>query len=122
MPCFRILFVCPAFQNEKRNISNEQYVIKLGREYAAKIEKFDEQNGLVSYATNLCENEAADFLRDLPTPFYVLWIRPMREVEDEQFLYKNPHVYPRYRNALPHLSHEKEIFWNARQMERFMKN
>ena len=119
MPCFRIHFLCPEFDQTRRNLSNDRHVAILARQYAAKLGKINRSDGLVSYVTTLCENEAAEFLRDLPSPFFV---DAIVNLGTEEFLYKNPYLYERYRNPLPHIHYEKKIFWNARQMERFMKN
>ncbi len=119
MPCFRIHFVCPEFEQNRRNISNDRHVALLAHQYATKLGKIGRSDGLVSYFTTLCEREAADFLRDLPSPFFV---DAIVNTVTEEFLYKNPKLYERYRNRLPRVFYEKEIFWNARQMERFMKN
>jgi hypothetical protein len=119
MPCFRIHFVCPEFEQNRRNISNDRHVALLIHQYAAKLGKIGRSDGFVSYFTTLCEREAADFLRDLPPPFFV---DAIVNTITEDYLYKNPKLYERYRNRLPQIKYEKEIFWNARQMERFMKN
>ena len=119
MPCFRIHFVCPTFEQVKRNISNERYIATLCRQYSAKLGKMSRTDGFVSYFTTLCEGEAADFLRDLPSPFFV---ESIQNTSTQAYLYRNPYVHLRYRNPLPQIKFEKDIFWNARQMERFMKN
>ena len=98
-------------------IANEKHVEILARQYWAKLSKERIYEEHSSYFTRLCDTDAADFIRDLPSPIF---IESIVNQSTNTILYKNPYRFPGFRNVPPKTLVDKQVFWNARQMERFM--
>lgn len=117
MPCYFIRFVYKHPLNTKGLRSNEHFLSNLSRQYRSAIEKMAVFENHTAYCVSLCDLAAADFLRDLPSTFFCDQIL---NVSDNSFLYKNHKIYDGYHNPLPVGLEQKEIFWNAKQMERWV--
>ncbi len=116
MPCFQIQFVYP--KSEKRiDAMNERLLRILARQYFAKIQEIPSADpGYLLYETTLCDMEVADFIHDLPRPFY---IQRIYCASLEFLLYSNWKLDPTFRPPLIRGPILKTIFWNAKQMERW---
>ena len=117
MPCYFLRIVYKHPRNPKGVRSNEHFLSNLSRQYRSPIETMATFESHTLYSISLCDVAAADFLRDLPPTFFCDQIL---NVSDKSFLYKNPKIYDGYRNALPIGVEQKQIFWNAKQMERWV--
>ena len=118
MPCYGVRFVYIHPRDAKGLRCNEHLLENLSRQYRSPIEKIAEFENHSLYGVALCDLEAADLLRDLPSSFFCDQIV---NLADKRFLYKNYKIYDGYRNSLPQSPLEKRIFWNAKQMERWVR-
>lgn len=115
MPCFSIFLLCPLEESKIINVLNDNYIRRHARELQGDIKTIDIINIHLVYEVTLCDENAADFLRDLLAPFFVGYIRYKYSLE---MFYKNsriqrPHIPPpRYNKML------KDIYWGAVQCER----
>ena len=116
MPCYFIRIVYKHPRSPKGCRSNEHFLSNLSRQYRSAIEKMAGFENHTVYCVSLCDTAAADFLRDLPSTFFCDQIF---NLSDKTFLYKNHKIYDGYRNPLPGELEQKQIFWNAKQMERW---
>lgn len=98
-------------------LANEKHLQVLARQYWAKLSKEQIYEDHFSYFTRLCDTDAADFIHDLPSPIF---IESIVNQSTNTILYKNPYRFKGFRNTLPQMNVDKQVFWNARQMERFM--
>ncbi len=117
MTCYIIRFVYKHAGRSKGIRSNEHFLANMSREYRSAIEKMAEFEDHTLYGVSLCDEDAAHFLRDLPSTYFCDQIMNM---SDKSFLYKNIKIYDGYRNSLPSNKEQKNIFWNAKQMERWV--
>lgn len=117
MPCYFIRVVYKHPRNPKGCLSNEHFLSNLTRQYRSAIEKIAGFGDHTLYGVSLCDAGAADFLRDLPSTFFCDQIITL---SDSTYLYKNPKIYDGYRNSIPVGHPQKDIFWNAKQMERWV--
>ena len=115
MPCFSIFVLYPEHEDEVINDLNDIYINRHARELRGDIDKKESMKNHSIYEIRICDQDAADFLRDLIDPFFVGYIRYTHSLE---MFYKNARIQrpyippPRYNKLL------KDIYWNAVQCER----
>jgi hypothetical protein len=119
MPCFSIFILCPIDSKKVINNLNDVYINRHAQKLDGTCKKLHETNIHFVYQVNICHEEAAVFLRDLLKPFFVLYIRYQYNLT---IFYKNSHIQkahvppPRSDTLL------KDVYWNAVQCEKNMKN
>ncbi len=116
MPCFQIHFIYPKIDS-RIDAMNKRLLRVLGRQYSAKIQEVPSADlGYTLYETSLCDMEVADFIRDLPRPFY---IQRIYCAHLQFLLYSNWKLDPSFHPPAIRGRVLKSIFWNAKQMERW---
>lgn len=116
MVCFEIILGYPIHMRSNVNISNEMRLNHLLKHFAGSQTGKEIKNDYILHKIIICDTSAANFLRDLPEPFFVVFIRLRK---NQELLYMNPKVKISYYNlSLPKIEILKDVYWNAKRCEK----
>ena len=115
MVCFELLIAYPLRSWEYSNTVFEQRIRHLRRHYNA-----DEKNCFVVGGTRyllltVCNEDAIDFLRDVPEPVYCLWIRIRNQ---PNYMYANYKATGKW-IVPPKELLLKRVYWTASSLEKW---
>lgn len=98
------------------NISNETRLQHLLKHFCGDQVGKQTKQDYILYTIWICDTAAANFLRDLPEPFFVVFIR---QKYNKELLYMNPKVRISYAKIpLPKIEILRDVYWNAKSCEK----
>lgn len=115
MPCCDILIAYPIHSRDNVNKSYDRRIEHLRKHYSAnQIGSYTTQ-GFKLLRIGLCDEDAANFLQDLPEPTFCVKISILRTGD---ILYANKKVTKEW-VAPPQDKNLKQIYWSASQLEKW---
>jgi hypothetical protein len=116
MVCFEIILAYPPHERANVNKSNESRLQHMLKHYAGDQVNKVQKKEYILYTIAICDTAAANFLRDLPEPFFVVFIYLRYKKE---LLYMNPKVgIPYHKIHLPKIEILRDVYWNAKRCEK----
>ena len=116
MVCFEIIIAYPTHYRRNVNLSNEARLKHLLKHYSGDDAGKEIKNEYILYKIWICDLSAANFLRDIPAPFFVVFIH---QKYNRELLYMNPKVRFYYENiCLPKIEILRDVYWNAKKCEK----
>lgn len=117
MTCYSILVCLPTTRLNKYMIMmNEKRLFELVHlKLPNSVEKVVDNN--LYYWIDLCDQDAALFLKEIPAPFYVKEVR--YQYDKERIIYTNRFVSTYGVNVKPFSKIEKDVVWAAKATERW---